>query len=190
VDTSKLTPGVIVILAAGLITLVFSFFAFYKFDAGSGRVGEAVDDAICDELPDDEADACREQFDDIAEDVGGDESFNAWNNDGLFPLTTLPAIYGLLMAVQVGLATFANVKFPPRVLGLTWAQINIALGLNAALLMLAFLVRDKGPLDFGFGFWLMLLGSLALAVGAFLYQREDASGPAVPPPPPSAPPTA
>jgi hypothetical protein len=200
VDTSKLTPGVIVILAAGLITLIFSFFAFYSFDPGGGRAEDAADEAV---------DACRDQADaagldpdevcgtveDVA-DIGSEKNYNAWTNDtdiglGLFPVATLPAIFGLLMAVQIGLAKLANVKFPERVLGLGWGQIHLALGFNAALLMLAFLVRDKGQLDFGFGFYIMLIGSLALVVGAVLFTREEASGPAVPPPPPpAAPPTA
>ena len=191
-DTSKLTPGVIVILAAGLLTLIFSFFAFYKFDAGSGQLGEAIDESICEGLPEDQADACRDSLDEAAEETVGDESYNAWSGEvGLRPLSTLPAIFGVLMAVQIGLTKLANVKFPDKVLGLGWGQIHIAFGFNAFLIMLAFLLRDKDPLDFGFGFWLMLLGSLALLVGAVLYSREEVSGPATtPPPPPAAPPTA
>ena len=179
-DTSKLTPGVIVILAAGLITLIFSFFAFYSFDPGGGRLEDAANEAL-DECRD-QAEAADLDPDDIcgvaedAADLGSEKNFNAWTNDtdlglGLFPLATLPAIYGLLMAVQVGLAKFANVKFPERILGLGWGAIHIAIGFNATLLMLAFLVRDKGDLDFGFGFYIMLLGSIALLVGAVLYSR-------------------
>jgi hypothetical protein len=191
VDTSKFTPGVIVILAAALVTLVFSFLSFYTFD---GAGGDVLDDAV--EACRDQAEAAGLDPDDVcegAEGARGDESFSAWTTDtrgglGLFPVATLPAIYGVLMAAQVALARLANVRFPARVVGLTWAQIHIAVGFNAALIMLAFLVRDKGNFDFGVGFYLMLLGSLALAVGAVLFQREAAAGPAVPPPPPSAPP--
>ena len=35
-------------------------------------------------------------------------------------------------------------------------------------MMLAFLIRDKGPFSFGIGFWLMLLVGIALLVGAIM----------------------
>jgi hypothetical protein len=189
VDTSKFTPGVIVILAAALVMLIFSFLPFFKLDVGGGARDAA--EQACEGLPDDLADACRDALGDVAG-GGGDQNFNAWNNDGLFPLATLPLIYGLIMAIQIALAKFANVKFPERIVGLTFPQIHIALGVNATLIMLAYLLLDKDPLDFGIGFFFMLIGAIALAVGAFIYQREEATSPgtAPPPPPPPAPPSA
>ena len=190
-DTSKFTPGVIVILAAGLVMLVFSFLPFYKLDGGGGGRVENAEEA-CEGLPDDLADECRDALGDAVEDAGGgDQNFTAWSNDGLFPVTTLPVLYAVAMAVLVGLQQLANVKFPEKVLGLTWPAVYIALGFNAALLMLASLVLDKGVLDFGIGFFFMLIAAIAAIVGAVLYSREAAAGPATPPPPPpAAPPTA
>jgi hypothetical protein len=182
VDTSKFTPGVIVILAAALVMLVFSFLPFYTLDVGSG-VRDAAEQA-CEGLPDDLADECRDAIGDVGG-GRGDQDFSAWNNDGLFPLTILPLFYGLIMAVQIALAKFANVRFPERLVGFTWPQVHIALGINAALIMLAYLVIEKEPLDFGIGFFFMLIGALALAVGAFLYQREEATSPGRLPPPPA-----
>jgi hypothetical protein len=54
------------------------------------------------------------------------------------------------------------------VLGLSWDQVHLALGFQAALMMLAFLIRSKGPLSFGIGFWFMLLAGIALLVGAIM----------------------
>lgn len=180
-DTSKFTPGVIVILAATLVLLVFSFLPFFKLDVGAGARDTA--EQACESLPEGLADECRDAIGDLGS--GGDQTFSAWNNDGLFPLTILPLLYGLIMAIQIALAKFANVKFPERLVGFTWPQIHIALGINAALIMLAYLVIEKDPLDFGIGFFFMLIGALALAVGAFLYRREEATSPGTLPPPPA-----
>jgi hypothetical protein len=57
---------------------------------------------------------------------------------------------------------------PSRLLGFTWDQLHFALGFQAALLMVTFLVRDKGALGFGVGFWCMLAGAAALFVGAVM----------------------
>ena len=53
---------------------------------------------------------------------------------------------GVVMAAQVGIASFAGgVSLPDQVLGLSWDQIHLALGFQAAVMMLAFLIRSKGP---------------------------------------------
>jgi hypothetical protein len=120
----------------------------------------------------------------------GDDSSNAWG-DGTLPLYTLPVLLGLIMAAHVLLTTFGNANLPERVLGLGWDQIHAAAGIWAALMMLCFLIGNTGfeiagieanP-DKGAGFWLMLLGSIALAVGAVLRTQEPATAA-----PPSTPP--
>jgi hypothetical protein len=103
---------------------------------------------------------------------GGKASSNAWgggNGFGIFGIATVVVLCGVVMASQVGLTSFAaNVRVPDEVLGLSWDQIHLALGFQAAVMMLAFLIRSKGPLSFGIGFWLMLLAGLALLVGAVM----------------------
>jgi hypothetical protein len=150
-DKIKLSPANIVILAAGVVILIGSFLDFYK--AKSVSIGGFT----------------------VHVSGGG----SAWSS-GAFLIATLPAILGIVMAVHVALTTFADVGLPDRVLGLTWNQIHVALGFQAAIMMLAFLIRDKGPLDFGIGFWLMLIAAIGLLVGAILRMREPA-GEASPP---------
>jgi hypothetical protein len=105
----------------------------------------------------------------------GDTSFNAWDSNlGLFGVATVVVLLGVVMALQVVLTNFANVSLPDRVLGLSWDQIHVALGFQATIMMLAFLVRDKLGLDFGIGFWLMLIAAIALLVGAIMRTREGA----------------
>jgi hypothetical protein len=98
--------------------------------------------------------------------------FNAWSGAqgfGIFGIATVVVLCGLVMAGQVAVSAFAsNVDLPDRVLGLTWDQVHLALGFQAALMMLAFLIRAKGQASFGIGFWFMLLAGIALLVGAVM----------------------
>lgn len=102
----------------------------------------------------------------------GSASFNAWsggNGFGIFGVATVVVLCGVVMAAQVGIAAFANgVNVPDQILGLSWDQIHLALGFQATLMMLAFLVRSRGALGFGIGFWFMLLAGIALLVGAVM----------------------
>jgi hypothetical protein len=107
----------------------------------------------------------------------GTSSFNAWSGGrgfGIFGIATVVVLCGIVMAAQVGITTFANgMNVPDQVLGLSWDQIHLALGFQAAVMMLAFLARSKGPLafgtlSFGIGFWFMLLAGIALLVGAVM----------------------
>jgi hypothetical protein len=133
VSQTKPSPANIVILVAGAIMLIGSFFNFYKFASYSTSAW------------------------------GSGEGF------GVFGIATVIVLCGVAMGLQVALSTFAsNVTMPDRVLGLTWDQVHLALGFQAALMMLAFLIRSKGPLEFGIGFWLMLIAGIALLVGAIM----------------------
>lgn len=94
-------------------------------------------------------------------------SFNAWDGDALAFATAVPAILGLAMAVWIGLE-MAGVSLPERVLTYDRAQLKGAWGISAGGLMLSWLSVDFGGADKGVGFWLMLIGSLAMAVGAVM----------------------
>ncbi len=119
---------------------------------------------------------------------------NAWGS-GLFPITTLIAVVGLAMAVFVLLEWFADFRLP-TFLTFTYKQIYVTWGIFCGGLMLCYLVTDKGSLDTGAGLYLMLIGSLAMAVGSILNilgiatqtlsvpTGTSASGSTPPPPPP------
>lgn len=117
----------------------------------------------------------------------GDNSYSAWSGDvpGLFPISLYPVLFGVAMAAQIALTRFANVKLPDHVLGFTWKQIHLILGAFAALLMLGYLITEKGSADFGFGFFIMLLGSIALVVGAVMYRNEGDTAPSAGTTPPT-----
>jgi hypothetical protein len=162
-NDKKLSPAGIVIVVAGAVALIASFLAFYKYSYGGVALSQA------------DRNAARAAGINIP--GGSSQSYSAWSNSGflLFPLAILPALLGVIMALQVALTTFADVKLPERVLGFDWKQIHLVFGIQAALLMLAYLLVDKGGASYGIGFWLMLLASIGLVVGAVMLSREPAA---------------
>jgi len=102
----------------------------------------------------------------------GPFSASAWSGAqgfGVFGIATIAVLCGVVMAAEVGLKAFApNVSLPDKLLGLSWDQLHLALGFQATIMMLAFLIRSKGPFGFGIGFWFMLLSAIALLVGAIM----------------------
>jgi hypothetical protein len=94
---------------------------------------------------------------------------NAWSSDvfGLFPITTLIAIVGLAMAVFVALEIFLGFHLG-TFLTFNYKQIYVTWGIFCGGLMLCYLVMDKHGANSGAGLWLMLIGSLAMAVGSIL----------------------
>jgi hypothetical protein len=121
---------------------------------------------------------------------------SAWGS-GLFPLATYVALFGLIVGGSVALTKFANVNMPEPILSFSWKQIRLALSIFAGLLMLGFLILDTG-FDKAIGFWLMLLGTIALIVGSVMEtigfdpQAAKATGGAAPgaaPPSPPSPPS-
>lgn len=131
------TPGEIVLMAGAGVTLLFSFFPFYKLE-----VGDFTDNT------------------------------SAWGS-GLFPVATLIPIFAVIAGLLVALAKFGNVQYPASgFLGIPWNTLLLALTFFSALLAVAFLIRDRQGLDFGFGFWLVLIGAVASLVGATVMSTE------------------
>jgi hypothetical protein len=98
---------------------------------------------------------------------------SSWGS-GLFPIATLIAIYGVLMAAQIALAKYANVNLPDRVAGFTWEQVHLLLAVFALLMSLGWLI--SGISQKGAGLWLLFLGSIALVAGAVMLQRDRNTG--------------
>jgi hypothetical protein len=94
-------------------------------------------------------------------------------DDGVFPFAAFIMLIGLAMGLVVALTKFANVSLPDRVLGFSWPQIHLVLGLFAALLGIGFLLQDFGGLDKGIGLWLGLLASIGLLVGGVMLNNEE-----------------
>ena len=99
-------------------------------------------------------------------------SSNAWSR-GYFLIATIPALLGTVMAAQVALETYApQVSLPDHVLGFTWTQVHLVFGLQATIMMLAFLIQNVSPFGRGIGLFLMLISAIALLVGAVLRMNE------------------
>lgn len=101
------------------------------------------------------------------------DNTSAWQS-GLFPLATLIPIFAVIAGVLVALVKFANVEMPRGgFLGIGWNQLLLVLTFFSALLAVAFLILDKGAgTSFGFGFWFVLIGSVATLVGAIIMMNE------------------
>jgi len=101
------------------------------------------------------------------------KSGSAWGKF-LFPIATLLPVYGVIMAAQIALTKFASVKLPEAVVGFTWEQVHLVLGLLAGFMAVGWLITDiHGK---GVGYWLEVLGGIALAVGGVMMQRERQTG--------------
>jgi hypothetical protein len=105
---------------------------------------------------------------------GVSDSTNAWGT-GLFPLATLIVLFAVAAGVLVGLA-LAGVSVPDRIASFTRAQLLLVCGGFATLQSLAFLIVDRGIADLGFGFYFMLIGSVAVLVGAIMEFRAQTTG--------------
>lgn len=127
----------------------------------------------------------------------GSRGFGAspWDDRLLFPTFAWVGIFGAVMAVVIALEVFASVKLPEKVHSFTWPQVHIALGIFTALLTVSFLL---GGDNYEIGYFISLLASAGLVVGAFMLDKERPQGvrPASPqaspgaggPPPQSPPP--
>jgi hypothetical protein len=98
---------------------------------------------------------------------------SAWGTE-LFPVATLPVLYGIVMGAQVALTRFAKASMPTRVGGFSWEQIHLVLGILAVLLTVFFLAVDNPGL--GAGALIDFLAAIALAVGALRLQQERNTG--------------
>jgi hypothetical protein len=133
---NKITPGEIVVMAAGAVCLIFSFLPFYEIDFNGF----------------------------------GSDDVSAWG-DGLFPVATLIVVFAVIAAVLVALTKFANVTVT-GFLGFGLIQLLIACSFFATILALAYLIVDKGAADFGFGYFLLLIGAVGSLVGSILIMNE------------------
>ena len=113
-----------------------------------------------------------------------DQSFFSANvfGDLAFPVATFVWLFGIAAGVHVALVQFANVNLPEKILDFTWSQIHLVLAGFCALVMVFWLVASDWP-DKGIGFYLLLLGSIALVVGAVmrLQQTPSTAGGSTPP---------
>jgi hypothetical protein len=99
------------------------------------------------------------------------DSRNAWGT-GLFPLATLIVLFAVVAGLLVGLGLL-GVNVPERIATFSRAQILLICGVFATLQSIAFMIVDHTGADLGIGFWFMLLGSIAVLVGAVMAFRTE-----------------
>ena len=100
-----------------------------------------------------------------------EDDVSAWG-DGLFPVATLIVIFAVLAAVLVVLTKFANMTIT-GFLGFGFNQLLLASSFFSAVVALAYLIQDRPfGYDLGFGYILLLIGSVATFVGSILVTNE------------------
>jgi hypothetical protein len=115
------------------------------------------------------------------DDFMADSGNNAWHS-GFLSTPTLIPLLGLLISVIVAVRVFTAVEFPERIAGFSVNQVTLALAGFCAVQGVLLLMWDVPGVSQQAGFYLSLLGSLAMAVGAVLENRaDDASAPLAPP---------
>lgn len=110
-------------------------------------------------------------------DAGG--SANAWSTEtipGLLLTATWVPLLSLAIVVFVAIKVFGN-GFPDKILGFTWTQLSMVVGLFDVLITLGFLVANRslgslGSLNLGAGLILSFITSLVLLGGAVLDYLE------------------
>lgn len=113
---------------------------------------------------------------------------SAWES-GLFPIATLVPVGALLLAGHVVLDRLLKATLPKRVGDLTWEQVYVCVAIWVALICLGFAIQDRSfglggsGFDLGVGFYVDLLGSVGLLVGAFLIRQERTAAVAAASPP-------
>src|SRR4051794_41504720 len=109
-------------------------------------------------------------------DFSGDTS--SWGS-GAFPIVTLIAIYGIVVAGVLALGRFANVNLPDRVGTFTWEQVYLFLAAFAVLMSIGWLI--SGIDDKGIGLGRGVAGGIGTGAGARKPASE--SHPGAPPSP-------
>jgi len=106
---------------------------------------------------------------------------NAWDS-GFFSTPTLIPLLGLVVAVMVAVRVFTATQLPERIVGLSINQVLVALAVYCAVQGVLLFMWDVPGVSTQAGFYLSLLGSIAMAVGAVLETRtDDAPTPPAPP---------
>ncbi len=83
----------------------------------------------------------------------------------------LAVLIGLAMAAVVILKNLTDVEIPEKVGNFTWPKILLSGGVVALLFVLVKLLNESSYL--GFGFYLGITATAALAAGGFLMYREE-----------------
>jgi hypothetical protein len=127
---------------------------------------------------------------------GGGTSVSGWSSDTLpelLPFGFFVGMFGLAVALAVGLPAFTEVKLPEKVLDFSVAQLVVFVGVFNVLVTLCLILGAGHGASAGFGLILCFLGSVAVVVGWVLDLRgvgvhpagaAGAAAPGTAPPPP------
>ncbi len=97
----------------------------------------------------------------------GGETVNAWNTDYKGLTGIIAALLGLALAAVIGVE-LAGTKMPDKFLTFNWDQVKTTWAVTTFLILVGFIAAGPEGLGKGAGFWLMLLGSIAMVAGTIM----------------------
>jgi hypothetical protein len=100
----------------------------------------------------------------------GSVSRSGWQSPGSI-WSILAMLMGLVMAGVVVAMRFGNVQMPALPAGVTWARVQLGLGVAAAVFILLKIVDESSHMSFGFFLGIILVAALC-AGGGLLFQAE------------------
>jgi len=98
----------------------------------------------------------------------GDDGFNGWSGDYLFPLSAFPALFALIVAGTTAAVLFGNVSLPEPIVSFNWRQLNFILAFTALVILVGLLLSTPEGVDLGIGLIISLLGGIAMLGGAVM----------------------
>jgi hypothetical protein len=99
--------------------------------------------------------------------IDGALGTTAWAT-GAFPVVSLIPLYCGFVALLVVLTRFGNRRFAPRLMGFTWPQVYLVLGVLAAVMAAGWIIAGENN---DAGLYAMFAGALLVVGGALLSQR-------------------
>jgi hypothetical protein len=105
--------------------------------------------------------------------VSADRS--GWQSPGAI-WSILAMLLGLVMAAVIVVSRFTTVQMPALPSGVTWARVQLGLGIAAAVCVLLKIIDHSGNMGFGFYIGIICVAAL-VAGGGLLFQTEREGAP-------------
>ncbi len=97
-------------------------------------------------------------------------SRSGWQSPGAL-WSILAMVLGLVMAATIVVSRFTTMKMPALPAGVTWARVQLGLGVAAAVFVLLKIVNESSSMSYGFFIGIICVAAL-VAGGGLLFQTE------------------
>jgi hypothetical protein len=102
-------------------------------------------------------------------------SRSGWQSPGAL-WSILAMVLGLVMAAVIVVSRFTTMKMPALPAGVTWARVQLGLGVAAAVFVLLKIVNESSSMSYGFFIGIICVAALVVG-GGLLFQTEREGAP-------------